>query len=101
MCKYDPYIPFREIVRAVADIRKEPWETFVNRHGDWGRDLALLIGRKHAGMTLRELGAECGMNAQAVSTAVTRLDLRLKTDKVLQRAAQRAQRILDGRDAKE
>jgi hypothetical protein len=94
-------LPFREIVRVVADIKKEPWEMFVNRHGDWGRDLALLIGRKHAGMTLRELGAECGMNAQAVSTAVTRLDLRLKTDKTLQRAAECAQRMLNGRDGKE
>jgi len=93
-------LPFREIVRVVADIRQEPWETFVNRHGDWGRDLALLIGRKHAGMTLRELGAECGMNAQAVSTAVKRLDLRLKTDKSLQHAALRAQKMLDGNDGK-
>ena len=51
-------------------------------------------------MTLRELGEECGMNALAVSKAVTRLDTRLKTDKALQRAAQRALRILTGKDSK-
>jgi hypothetical protein len=51
-------------------------------------------------MTLRELGKECGMNALAVSKAVTRLDERLKTDKGLQRALQGAQRMLNGRDGK-
>ena len=93
-------LPFREIVRAVAAIRKEPWESFVDRRGDWGRDLVLQIGRKHGGMTLRELGEECGMNALAVSKAVTRLDTRLKTDKALQRAAQRALLMLNGREGK-
>ena len=93
-------LPFREIVRVVAAIRKEPWEVFVDRRGDWGRDLALQLGRKHGGMTLRELGEECGMNALAVSKAVTRLDARLKTDKDLQRAAQRALRMLNGKDGK-
>jgi REP element-mobilizing transposase RayT len=93
-------LPFSEIVRVVAAIKKEPWEAFADRRGDWGRDLALQIGRKHAGMTLRELGKECGMNALAVSKAVTRLDERLKTDKGLQRALQGAQRMLNGRDGK-
>ena len=93
-------LPFREIVRVVAAIRKEPWEAFVDRRGDWGRDLALQIGRKHGGMTLRELGAESGMTALAVSKAVTRLDARLKTDKALQRAARRALRKLNGNNGK-
>ena len=93
-------LPFREIVRVVAAIKKEPWPAFCDRRGDWGRDLALRIGRQHGGMTLRELGEECGMNALAVSKAVTRLDVRLRTDKALQRATQRALRMLNGRDGK-
>jgi hypothetical protein len=93
-------LPFQDIVRAVVAIKKEPWEAFADRPGDWGRDLALQIGRKHGGMTLRELGEACGMNAQAVSKAVTRLDARLKRDKGLQRVARCALRMLNGRDDK-
>ena len=33
-------MPFSEVVAAVGSVRGEPWESFVNRHGDWGRDLA-------------------------------------------------------------
>ena len=82
--------------RLVVAIKKEPWLDFVNRRGDWGRDLALYLGRKHGGLTLRELGAQVGMQGLAVSKAVTRLEQRLPTDKKLQRAAACARRMLDG-----
>lgn len=49
-------LPFPEVMAAVATVRGEPWESFVNRYGDWGRDLALYIGRVRCGLTLKELG---------------------------------------------
>ena len=60
--------------------------------------MALYLGRMHGGVTLRELGAQTGMNALAVSKAVTRLGNRLATDKGLQRAARCALRMLNGND---
>ncbi len=79
-------------------IKKEPWQTFFGRRGDWCRDMALYLGRMHGVVTLRELGAQTGMNALAVSKAVTRLGNRLATDKGLQRAARCALRMLNGND---
>ena len=40
------------IVRAMEDVKQESWKEFADRRGDWGRDLALYIGRRHSGMTL-------------------------------------------------
>lgn len=89
-------LPFGEVVKAVEAEMGEPWEAFVNRQGDWGRDLALYVGRMRCGLTLRELGEHAGMNALAVSKAVTRLGARLKDDKKLQRASGRVVRSLSG-----
>jgi REP element-mobilizing transposase RayT len=88
-------LPFRDIARAVENVKREPWDTFVNRRGDWGRDLALELGRRHGGMTLRELGAEAGMNLHAVSKAVTRIHQRLQHDTPLQQAADRIRKLLE------
>ncbi len=89
-------LPFAEIVRVVATLQKRPWDDFANRRGDWGRDLALLLGRTRGGMTLRELGKETGMKPHAVSKAVTRLSARLSKDSRLHRAKLRALRMLEG-----
>jgi hypothetical protein len=40
--------------------RIERWDDFIGRRGDYGRDLALHIGRLKCGLTLRELGKEAG-----------------------------------------
>ena len=88
-------LPFGEIVRAVESVKRESWKEFANRRGDWGRDLALEIGRRHGGMTLRELGAETEMNLHAVSKAVSRIQQRLQTDKALRRDADRVQKLLE------
>jgi len=43
-----------------------PWTDFKNLYGDWGRDLALYVGRVLCGWTLRELGEQVGlMNADS------------------------------------
>jgi hypothetical protein len=89
-------LPLSEVVRAVEVVKGELWKDFAGRRGDWGRDLALHIGRMMCGLTLRELGEHAGMNALAVSKAVTRLGSRLKTDKELQQAARQVCRKLNG-----
>lgn len=64
-------VPWADVVKAVEAVKGEKWKAFVNRHGDWGRDLALWIGRRRGYMTLRQLGDEAGdMDYSAVSEAV-------------------------------
>ncbi len=60
-----------DVVRAVERVKGEPWDEFRDRYGDWGRDLALWVARRHSGLTLRALGeAVGGMDYSAVSEAV-------------------------------
>ena len=78
-------LPFAEVVRAVESVRDERWDDFIGRHGDYGRDLALHIGRLKCGLTLRELGKEAGgMSVPAVAKACERMLIRLKTERTLQ-----------------
>ena len=89
-------LPFGEVVRAVEAVKGEPWEAFADRQGDWGRDLALHLGRMRCGMTLRELGAQAGgIGVQAVAKASFRMGERLKADKRLQRELARVRRMLE------
>ena len=79
-------LPFAEVVKAVEAVKGEPWETFVDRKGDWGRDLALYVGRMRCGLTLGELGGKAGgMGVQAVSKAVARIKVRMRGDSGLKR----------------
>lgn len=89
-------LPFGEVIRAVESAKGEPWKAFAGRQGDWGRDMALHVGRMRCGLTLRELGGQAGgMGVQAVAKACGRMGERLKTDKGLQRVLVRVRRILD------
>lgn len=86
---------FDEIRAVVAAIKDERWEAFADRRGDWGRDLALYLGREEGGMRLRELGeAVGGMDYSAVSVAIRRLCERMARDKVLRRTCEAARRRL-------
>jgi hypothetical protein len=79
-------LPFAAVVTAVESVKGEHWGDFVGRQGDYGRDLALCVGRQRCGLTLRELGREAGgMSVQAVSKACDRMLQRLKTDFPMQR----------------
>ncbi len=60
-----------EVVRAVERVKGERWSDFVDRYGDWGRELAFWVGRRRCGMTLQELGAEAGgADYSAVSESI-------------------------------
>ena len=71
-------------MNCVADAKGETWEGFCNRRGDWGRDVALCLGRRHCGLTLQELGkAAGGMRVEAVAMAVRRVERKLLQDRAL------------------
>ncbi len=78
-------LTFEAVREAVESVKGEPWESFVNRRGDTGRDLALYYARQYGGFTLHELGgyAECG--TFAVSKAVSRIRTRLQVDRPLRK----------------
>jgi hypothetical protein len=78
-------LPFAEVVRAIETVRGERWDDFIGRHGDYGRDLALHIGRLKCGLTLRERGKEAGgMTVPGVAKACERMAERLKQDRTIQ-----------------
>ena len=89
-------LPFEAVVKALEAVKGEPWASFAGRQGDWGRDLALHVGRMRCGLTLRELGEQAGgMGVQAVAKACGRMGDKLKRDKGLQRELARVIRGLD------
>jgi putative transposase len=77
-------VGWEQIKRAVSEARGELWESFVERHGDSGRDLALLVGRRFGCLTLRELGKFVGITYAAVAQSVARIERNLLRDKSLQ-----------------
>ena len=79
-----------EVVRAVEQIKGEPWERFCDRYGDWGRDLAVYVGRRHCGLRLRELARVAGgLDYGSVAVAVQRFGKRLASDPLLRQHHQR------------
>jgi putative transposase len=79
-------VSWQSITEAVAKVWKEPWETVSRRHGDPAREVAMLIGRRYAGMSLRQIGEAIGdLSYPAVSDAVRRTTGRLEKDRSLQK----------------
>ena len=84
------------VVKVVEELKSEPWETFRDRYGDWGRDLALYLGRKVCGLKLKELGETAGgLDYVGVSMAVRRFESRLRQDAALARELARANKLLE------
>lgn len=64
---------FSQVIAAVSQIKGETWGDFRDRYGDWGRDLALWLGRTQCGLPLRELGELAGgLDYATVSVASKR-----------------------------
>ncbi len=84
--------PDWETVKTVIEkLKGEKWAAFQNRRGDWGRDLALYLGRQHCQLKLSELGALAGgMDYASVAMAARRFKQRMSEDKTLARYAQQA-----------
>ena len=69
---------------AVEKVKGERWGTFAERHGDWGRDLALGVARACTGLTLKALGqAVGGLDYAAVSEAVRRIEIRRQKNRAI------------------
>lgn len=83
------------IVKAVERVWKQPWESFCDRHGDYGRDLAMLLARERTGMRLNEIGQEAGgLKYPAVAAAIRLARIRLQQDETLARKYRRLCRLL-------
>ncbi|HEY2801754.1 MAG TPA: hypothetical protein VGI85_14275 [Chthoniobacterales bacterium] len=84
------------MIAIVSKLKEESWEQFRDRHGDWGRDLALWLGRTHCGLRLRELGELAGgIDYSTVSIAIIRWRERAQAGKNLRRAQERAVQMLN------
>jgi len=89
-------VGFDEVVKAVEKVKGEPWQAFVDRQGDWGRDMVFHLCRQATGMTLRELGeAAGGLDYAAVSVAIRRMGQRLREDSALQDVKNRVAKMLN------
>ena len=83
-------IPWSGIVSALEGAKQQDWEQFSSRHGDWGRDAALWLGRRQGRLSLAELGSLAGgMDYAAVGQAVSRFGKRLQHDPKLARELKR------------
>lgn len=79
-----------QIIAVVERVKGRRWEGFRDRYGDWGRDLVLYLGRRHCGLTVKELGeAVGGMDYMSASVAIHRLGRRLEKDTALRAALTR------------
>ena len=77
-------IGWERIVSALEQAKGEAWDVFARRHGDWGRDAALWLGRRGGRLRLAQVGALAGgLDYATVSKAVSRFCQRLADDPAL------------------
>jgi REP element-mobilizing transposase RayT len=82
-------VSWSRIISVLEKARGEAWAKFKDRHGDWGRDAALFLGRKNGRLSLGQLGALAGpMDYAAVGQAVSRFGKRLQNEAKLRRELQ-------------
>ena len=83
------------VVAAVEEAKGRRWEDFAEQRGDWGRDMALYLGRRHCDLKLAQLGTLAGgLDYAAVSIAIHRFQHRLGRDKSLARQVEKASKTL-------
>ena len=81
---------FEDIVGKVERIKRAKWVDFRDRHGDWGRDLALWAAQRYSGLTLMEIGEKVGgLDYTGVSMAIRRLEARAQKNRKLRSAIKR------------
>ncbi len=86
---------FGEIRGVVEKLKGESWAKFRDRRGDWGRELALYLGREIGGMSLAALRqAVEARNLMTVSVAISRFRGQLSRQKSLGKLVAQATREL-------
>jgi hypothetical protein len=74
------------VVQAVEAVKGAPWASFRDRHGDWGRDLALYLGRRVCGLSLGHLAAAAGgLDYATAGVAISRFAGRVRREPELER----------------
>ena len=89
---------WEQVVAAVERLKGEKWEAFVDRYKDWGRDLALYLGRQRCGLRLGELGARAGgIDYATVSNRLRQFEAASREDPKLKRIVKQALTLLESR----
>jgi putative transposase len=89
-------ISWDDAVCVVEKVKKARWQEFSGVRGDWGRAAVCHIARKHAAMTLSEIGAVAGgMDYGAVSMMLKRFEKRMETDVRIRRHLAEAEQMLN------
>ena len=87
---------WEQAVRVVERLKGETWADFRDRHGDWGRDVALWLGRMQCGMKLKELAEAVEVSHYAsVGTAIKLLEKRSGRDSSLAQLMIMAKKLLN------
>jgi putative transposase len=88
-------VQWPQIVSALERVKGEPWTEFSSRHGDWGRDAALWLGRRHGRLTLAKLGELVGgVDYATVGQAASRFGKRLEKDAQLRKLIGRTEKAI-------
>ena len=92
LCATRPGVGWEQIVAALEQAKGESWNKFGERHGDWGRDAALWLGRRARRLRLMELGRLAGnMDYAMVSKAIARFEGRMRSNAQLRDQLARVQ----------
>jgi hypothetical protein len=87
---------WEQIVRVIEEAKGEAWKQFVDRRGDWGRDVAFWLGRKLGGKSLKQLADRVeGISYPGVSTALRHMARRLAQDERLAQHVRRMEKSLN------
>ena len=91
-----PDVPaWTQIVSGLEQAKGESWADFVDRHGDWGRDAALWLGRRTGRMSLAQLGkAAGGLDYAGVSKTIASFGRRLSLEVALREQLARIEQQL-------
>lgn len=80
---------FEDAVAIVEGHCRRPWAEFKERRGDPGREMVFWLARRHAGMTLGQLGERAGgADYAAVAMALRRFEWKMETDAKLKKQMQ-------------
>jgi hypothetical protein len=79
-------VAWKNIVESVEAVHGGRWDEFRDRHGDWGRDAALYLGRQRGRLKLEELARLSGaVGYTAVAQALRRVRQQIQRDKAWRR----------------